>query len=55
MGKILIDRNGVDLVMVEGKSGEDRGVFEKRVSCFVGTWCVYLAVEGLSCEGRLLL
>lgn len=55
MGKISIDRNGVDLVMVEGNSGKDKGVLEKRVSCFVGTWCIYLGVEGLSWEGGLLL
>lgn len=56
MGKISIGRNGVDLVMVvEGNSGKDKGVLEKRVSCFAGTWCIYLGVEGLSWEGGLLL
>lgn len=48
MGNISIGKNEVDLSRVERNSGKDKGLFEKKVSCFA------LEVVRLRWEGGLL-
>lgn len=42
MGNISIGTNEVDLRRVEKNSGTDKGLFEKKVSCFARAWCIYI-------------